>query len=163
MRRILLAGGLSLLIGAAPAAAAPGRSPDERLDDAVRQVRVRLGFVALAGTPLLRDEAEADVLRAFTAGLAEAVSGGTLVPDRSARVHEAGLTIDRCFPEAPYRLVIEPGDGLPAVTVHLRRHPWATLHGLPLLGWQARTIGSGVLLRPAGWRPAPEPPTAYFD
>ncbi|MEB3221269.1 MAG: hypothetical protein VKS61_04900 [Candidatus Sericytochromatia bacterium] len=154
--------GLTLALQAA-AGAAPVRPAGERLDEALRQVRVRLGFVALAGSPLLRDEAEGEVLRAFAAGLAAAVEGGAIVPERHARLQEAGLAIDQRFPEAPYRLVVDAGDGLPAITMRLRRHPWSTLHGLPLLGWRTHGIGGGLLLRPVTWRPGPEVPTAYFE
>jgi hypothetical protein len=150
------------LAAVAPAGLAAGRTPSDQLDDAVRQVRVGLGFMTLADTPLLRDEAEGEVLRAFAAGLTAAVEAGAVVPERYARLHEAGLAIDMRFPEAPYRLGIDPGDGLPALTMRLRRHPWSALHGVPLLGWRAQAIGGGLLLRPVAWRPTPTEPTAYF-
>jgi hypothetical protein len=129
---------------------------DEQVDDAVRQVRVRLGFMTLAGSPLLRDEAEGEILRAFAAGLTAAVEGGAVVPERYARLHKAGTAIDHRFPEAPYRLRLDPGNGLPTLTLRLRKHPWSALHGVPLLGWKTHPIGGGLLLRPVGWRPAPE-------
>ncbi|MEB3329347.1 MAG: hypothetical protein VKQ33_08975 [Candidatus Sericytochromatia bacterium] len=146
----------------APASLATAPAPSEQVAEAVRKVRVGLGFSALAASPLLRDEAEGEVLRAFLAGLTAALEGGAVVPERYARLHAAGLAIGLRFPEASYRLQVEPGDDLPTLTLPLRRHPWSVLHGVPLPGWRAQAIGGGLRLRPVSGRAAPAEPTACF-
>lgn len=147
---------LALLLGLGPGVVpALAQAADEPLDRALFGVYQGIGHLrqaAKGGDPLLLQEAEREVLAGLLDGLdtCRTDDSGHLDPDRYAQVLAAYQHAQGLFKEIPYVLEVQPGQGLAAWSLPLRRHPWGLIWDRPgAAAWKADMIESGVRLRPA--------------
>lgn len=150
MKRLLLAFAM-VAVAVGPANA----QTEDALERALFNVTQGMGHLRLAarsGEPLLLREAEREIVGGLLDGL-DACGDGRGRPEaaRYARVYDAYERVQGLFKEIPYVLIVEPGPGLPAWSLPLRRNPWGLMQGRRRAAgtWRAELIASGVRLRPA--------------
>lgn len=146
MKHLIVA--VALLALALPAQAA---DEDARVDADVAAMRVGIGDLfqaAKSGHPTLLQDAESEILASLLDGLEASASGGRVDADRYQRVFTGFDEARHLFRELPYTLEVDPGDGMPPISLPLRKHPWWQLSAHPLQGWQAQLVASGVVLKP---------------
>ena len=125
--------------------------PTDPLDASIWDIHHGVGHLKVAaksGSPLLLQEAEREILTGLLAGLETTGAGVGLDRDRYLRVFEAYEHAQGVFKDLPYRIVVEPGHGLAAFELPLRRHPWLVVMDRPVAGWRSELIASGLRLRP---------------
>ena len=126
----------------------PPAEPIEASVFTVQEGASHLKIAAKSGSPLLLQEAEREILGGLFYGLALAMAGGALDEGRYKRVYGAYEHVQGVFKDLPYRVIVEPGNGLPPFELTLRRHPWLLLMDALVPGWRAEMIESGARLTP---------------
>ncbi|MDB5101379.1 MAG: hypothetical protein JWM80_5800 [Cyanobacteria bacterium RYN_339] len=148
MRHLLLC--LALVAFAAPLPALAA-DDDARVDgdlDAMRRGIGDLFQAARSGHPTLLQDAENEILTSLLDGLDASTTGGKVDAGRYQKVLVGFNEAKHLFRELPYSLEVDPGNGMPAISLPLRKHPWWQLSAHPLQGWNAQLAESGVTLRP---------------
>jgi hypothetical protein len=116
--------------------------------DAMRRGIGDLFQAARSGHPSLLQDAESEIVASLLDGLEASASGGRLDGSRYQKVLEGYNEAKHLFRELPYTLDVDPGNGLPPISLPLRKHPWWALSAHPLQGWEAQRVASGAVLRP---------------
>jgi hypothetical protein len=102
---------------------------------------------ARSGHPTLLQDAENEIVTSLLDGLEASASGGRVDAGRNQKVLAGFDEAKHLFRELPYSLYVDPGNGLPRISLPLRKHPWWVLQARPLQGWQAERVESGATLR----------------
>ncbi|HEY9722582.1 MAG TPA: hypothetical protein V6D47_11225 [Oscillatoriaceae cyanobacterium] len=142
--------GLLVALLAAPcglARATPSARPDAiataiaGMDFGLTDLREAAG----TGDPVALRQAEREVLLPLLLGLDDCVIAGRVDPTRYRRLYAAVTRVQGMFKEIPYRLVVQPGGGLPSFTLELRRSPVPVLRSQPTR-WRVEPVDGGVRL-----------------